>query len=321
MLAPAAVVRSVCAALSWVLLAGVAHADPSATDKALAEQLFRDGKELMGLGKIPQACAKLADSERYDPQPGTLLNLALCHEQEGRTASAWVEFGDAASLASRANEPERASFARKRAAVLEAKLSRLRVRVTSSAPGLTVRIDGVVLAASALGEAVPLDPGNHTIDASAPGKAAFARTVTIAEGPGSAEVVVAPLESAPVPPPLPRDAGRSGGGRTLAFVALGVGVAGLAVGSYFGVSTLAKKNDESSYCDATNCSPPGIADQNAARTDATLSTIGFGAGLVAAGAFVALLAVSGSPKSPASAVWVAPQVAARGAGFGLGGRW
>ena len=42
---------------------------------------------------------------------GTLLNLATCHEKLGRTASAWGEFKEAATLAEKRGEKDRATFA------------------------------------------------------------------------------------------------------------------------------------------------------------------------------------------------------------------
>src|SRR5271154_3787145 len=85
--------------------------EPSPANTVLAETLFREGKELMAAKQFDAACPKLAESNRLDPGIGTLLALALCHEGEGRIASAWIEFTDV--LAATADtRPDRALVAR-----------------------------------------------------------------------------------------------------------------------------------------------------------------------------------------------------------------
>src|SRR5687768_2630591 len=83
-----------------------------ANDKAQAEALFQQGLGLFEGGKTQEACPLFEQSHRLEPKLGTLLNLALCHEKLGKTASAWAEFTEAANLAERRNEPDRVSFAR-----------------------------------------------------------------------------------------------------------------------------------------------------------------------------------------------------------------
>src|SRR5580765_1857550 len=84
-----------------VSVSGLALAEPSDADRTLAAALFREGKALMDKGDFAPACAKLEESQRLDPGGGTILNLALCHEKEGRFARSWSEFTEAVTVARR----------------------------------------------------------------------------------------------------------------------------------------------------------------------------------------------------------------------------
>jgi hypothetical protein len=91
------------AALVVALGARSASAAPS-DDAATAEALFEDGRRLMQEGDYASACPKLAASYKIDvalgnPALGTILNLAVCHERSGQTATAWIEYKDAAVAA------------------------------------------------------------------------------------------------------------------------------------------------------------------------------------------------------------------------------
>src|SRR5262245_24888909 len=96
------------------------------TDTVLAEDLFRQGRELMEGGNLAEACPKLAESYRLDRALGTLINLAYCHEKQGKSATAWAEFRQAAAEA-RALRDDRETFAQKHIAALEAQLPRVRL--------------------------------------------------------------------------------------------------------------------------------------------------------------------------------------------------
>ena len=82
----------------------------------------------------------------------------------------------------------------------------------------------------------------------------------------------------------------------IGYATIGVGVAALATGAYFGAHTFALKRDAD--CVGKRCSASGMSDIDSARTSATLSTIGFGLGIVAIG--VGTYLVISAPKKPSS---------------------
>lgn len=343
-------------ALTVATLAATAPADePSAGDKALAETLFRAGRQLVDDGKTAEGCAKLEESYRLEAKVGTLLNVALCHEQLGKTATAWAEMIEVGSQTSRLKQDDRAAFAKERVAALEKKLSRLTISVAAPPAGLVVSLDGKALGASTLGVAVPLDPGEHRVEAKAPGKAPWVSVVTLAPGPATKTIDVPALPDGPATPAgtgtgAPTASGAptatttagapSGSGTSSAapppatgpnglfvggLIATGVGVAGLAVGGIFGGLTLSKEADADKVCPGRFCSSQeGLDLHDQAAGFATISTIGFAAGIVGAGAGITLLLLSsrsGPSKEKAASTWIAPAVGPTAAGFTAGGRF
>ncbi len=280
-----------------------------AGDKALAESLFEAGRELMSQGKVAEACPKFAESQRQDPSPGTLINLAKCHEALGQTASAWAEFKEAATLARSMGRDSQAQFADDAVRRLEPKLSRLRIdEPPSSVPGLVVTRDGIEIGSASFGTALAVDPGEHVIEARAPGYESFSTKITLRPEGDSQSVALPTLAASPVAAagaqPAPEaqpekqtpEPQATGSNHTLAYVIGGVGIAGVGVGVVFGV--LAKNQadaaeDDPALCPKKSCSPAGRSEIDAAETKALVSTIGFGVGAVGIGVGVYLL-LSGS---------------------------
>ena len=307
---------------------GRAGADPTAFEKAMAEQLFRKGKQLLADDKMADTCAKLTESLRIDAKLGTLLNLATCHEREGKTASAWAEFTEAASEAKKAGQESRVDFARDHARQLEKRLSRVIVRIASPPAGVVIRLDGKELSAAAVGSPIPLDPGDYGLEVGAPGKQAWTSRVAVAPGPVIAEVTVPALrdETASVEPPAarptadpapPRDGGL-GPRRVVGLVVAGVGVVGIGVGAYFGARTFSKQGVVEDNCSGALCNRMGLDADDAAHTSATISTIAIAAGAacVAAGAVVFFTAPG--PRERTS-LWIAPRVAGPSGTLSVGG--
>ena len=186
-----------CVLVVVLLLASVSPSKVHATaqDKAIAESLYREGLAQMKEGNYQSACPKLAESQRLEPAVGTLLYLGECYEQLGLTASAWATFTAAIDAAKRVNNRGREQIAIERAATLADKVSRLTLVVPDEAQvaGLEVKQDGRVVAEAAWGVPLPIDPGLHVIEATAPGRQPWTKQVSI-----DITARAAPTESVPV---------------------------------------------------------------------------------------------------------------------------
>lgn len=237
-----------------------------------AEELFRRAKALMAEKKDREACPLLEESERLDPQIGTLLNLAICHENMGRIASAWGEFK---AVEQRANRNDRVKMAHDRAARLEARLSRLKIVAAEKPAGLVVKVDGETKGEPLWG-GVAVDPGTRTIEASAPGKVPVTVKADV-QGEGALVTVTVPrLDDVPQPPPTAavvatvdpgierRENERVAANRSRRTTGLVVGAGGLAVlaaGGVLGILAIGRNSDATGACPE-----PCVAGSSAART-------------------------------------------------------
>ena len=294
-----------CAAVSLlsVLTEATALAQTSA-DKAAAEALFQAGRDLMNAGKYDEACPKFEASQRLDAGLGTLLFLADCYEKAGKLASAWATFREAESIASGRGDQARGQTARTRYAALEPRLSKLSIKVADgNDAAIAVKRDGEPIPKESWGVALPTDAGDHVIEASAPAKKSWSKTVNVAGEGANIAVEVPLLEAAPAvttapPPPVPAPKAAtepvapppsSHDGNTqriLSYVAGGIGVVGLGLGTYFSVHAGSKKDDSVSHCrkDQPNlCDQTGVDLRNQALSSADLAT----AFMIGGGVFLA----------------------------------
>ncbi|HMI83516.1 MAG TPA: hypothetical protein VK550_05445 [Polyangiaceae bacterium] len=260
-------------------------------DTATAQALFDEARKLMGEGRYSEACPKLDESQRIDPGWGTLINLADCHEHIGRTASAWSEFLQVASGSRQAGQSDRAQAAKARAVALEPRLSKLTIAVSelNLPAGFEIRRDQSVVGPAQWGTPVAVDPGEHVVEAGAPGKRSWRRTIAVGDEGEKNEVYIPPLED-----DAPRRA--DGGGffadgpglqRITAIALGGVGVLALSAGGYFAIRAMDYDAQSDKDCQEF-CGAAGTADRRKALDagdTATVFAIVGGASL-AAGAIV-----------------------------------
>ena len=200
-----ALVTKVRASLLGALLVTViditpAYAGPN--EQRLAQALFDDARRLMDQKRYSEACPKLAESQRLDPGGGTLLNLAVCHAADGKTATALVEYNEALSMATRDGRRDREELARTAITKLETDVPRVVVVVPPPhrTPGLDVRIDDTQLPSVAWDVPMPVDPGSHTVVATVPGRAPWTVVISILEK-EKKTIEIPRLAPEPAPPP------------------------------------------------------------------------------------------------------------------------
>jgi serine/threonine-protein kinase len=315
------------------LIAPPALAGASPEDAALADSLYAEGGKLMEAGRWAEACPKIEASLKLDPGIGSTLRLAYCWEKLGRTASAWSMYNETEGMARKVGD-KRADEAAKHAKQLEPLLSRLVLDVApeNQAGGVEIRRDGKVIDPVAWTSGIPIDPGTHVLEASAPGRLPWKTTLNIEAKPGPTSVRVPALEAAPAMPnpTATPDAAPFWGTQRVLGVALGaVGLVGIGVGSAFTAKMAGKNGDSLPHCqptDVTKCDAAGVDLRNQAFDAAHVATGTFVGGSVAlaAGVVVFLTAPrAGAPKAPASARWIdaRPVVGPGVGGITVQGTW
>jgi hypothetical protein len=205
-----------------------------------------------------------------------------------------------------------------------------------------VTVDGRPLAQKLDGTALQVDPGEHVFLFTAPDQPPVTQTFVLKEGdterrerivlaplPVAAPAPQAPAESAPPStPPAGGEVSAHGMGtqKILGLVAGGAGVAGLAVGSIFGVMTLSEASQQGTDCaSATSCArySQAASDHSTGVTDRTISTVGFVAGgaLLVGGAVLFFTAPHASEPSAAARMLLVPGVGPGGGGMLLRGEF
>jgi hypothetical protein len=202
---------------------------------------------------------------------------------------------------------------------LDARIPTLLIRVEGKgASDATVTMDGTALPAAMIGMSAPVDPGTHALRAVTKDGASAELHVKLA--PGSHETAVlqlraadatAPLSPAPAPAdaaaPSPAPGGETAAptsgpelGKLFGWIGVGVGAAGLVVGTTFVVINRSKRTDANNLCPRGVCPPGDKAQIQSLDQQADSAAAGAWIGYVAGGAVLVtglvLLFTSGEAK-------------------------
>ena len=267
-----------------IVLAG-AFLVPTLAHAQDADTLFKEGRALLDQKKYDEACPKLAESQRLDPGAGTLVALSMCHEGQGKTATAHDELKQAAALGRKNGRNELANAADKRAAAMEPKLSKLVVRLPKGERDrYDVTLDGEKLNGERLETPFAVDPGEHKIEASAKGKLTKSYTVRL-NAAGVIEVVIdklddaavaAPVVAPPPPrkepslvlttePPAEADAKPGSAQRAVGIITMVAGIGGLVTGGVFIAKGVSEKSAADRICDGVSTCNENAEQEGIAR--------------------------------------------------------
>jgi len=257
-----------------------------AGDAATADAVFQAGRRALAQGDYAQAAARFAESQRLEPAPGTLLNLALAEEKLGRLSAAWEHSRSVTAELSPADE--RYKVAEELHARMSARVPRIVLRGTALPADVRVTLDGLQLSHASFGVPLPVDPGRHRILLDGPGRLAQSREVDARESATLEMTLEAP----------PRVAFAAGGDTTrtsplrpAGWASIGVGAAALAAGTVFGLMTLERNDVVERECTGSRCTDAGYRAASQGDTFSAVSTGTFIAGgvLLAAGIVIVLV--------------------------------
>jgi hypothetical protein len=322
--------------------------DPSPEDIAAARMLGVEGVKMAAAGDCKGAIPKLQSAEKLFHAPTTAEWLGECEINVGRVVAGTELLNSLIHEVLAPNAPPAFAAAQRKAQeVLPGalpKIARLKIHVDAppgTKPAVTVdtdRVPNVLLDSDR-----PTDPGQHEVKAVAPGFLLATAPVTLTPG-GSGSVTLklepdpnaraVPSATAEVPTAVPTTAattGPSGGpppppppvqprNNMPAYISFGVGGVGLAVGAIFGAMALGTKGTLDSNCTNKICPSSQQSNVDSLNSQATISSVGFGVGVVGAGVGLVLLLAGGSsepaPKPATGGVHVAPWVGANALGLG-----
>jgi hypothetical protein len=305
-------------ALAACLLAGphAAAQDGDSANVAAARSLALEGIKLADAGRCDEAIEKLARAEKLHHAPVVLGRLGECQVNVGRLVEGTENLRKVMREPLPPDPPAVVTRARERAAAVferaKNRIGNLHIVVKGPADhaGVEVTVDGQAMNSALLEADRPTDPGEHLIEASAPGFLSNSAKVSV--GSGDRESVVIVLEPDPNAraaalepntgangadttttlftrnPPLV-DSGVTASGSfadspperdlTAAYISWAAGGAALITGSVFGLVAFQRKSDLDKGCPNQVCPESMSGRLESARSASTTATV-----LVAIGA-------------------------------------
>jgi hypothetical protein len=314
-----------------------AQEESRSADVAAARELAIEGLKLAETGQCIPAVDRLSRAEKLHHAPIVLGRLGECEIAIGRIVDGTEDLRRLLREVVPSNPTPALVKALARAqGVLDqskGRIALLNISVREPATNVTVTVDGQLVPQALFDRGRPTDPGEHNVEATAPGYLKASRVVNLT--PGEKQELNFRLTLAPESPVNPKAATATVGAHksqvprqpssktpqnttdnssvsneartespsyTPSYVLWSVGAASAAVGGVFGFLALKGKRDLDKSCTGNSCPPSSQSQLDSARRDATLSTVllATGGGLLAVGTVVYLVTGTNTEKPPSN---------------------
>ena len=342
--------------VSGLLLSQLAFAESSSVLSS-ARELAKQGLQAYDAGRYEEAADKLGKAYQVVHVPTLAVNQARALVKLGRWVAASELYLEAQRIPKdkswQSTQTDAQRDAERERAELLPRIPRLTVVVKGAGPGdVEVTIDGGALPAALLGTEQLQDPGMHKVQG-AHGTEIVTETIAVKEGdrgnvtlqfklvsaavvqsapgvPNQQNNALPPQMAAPTQPPAPTTApvapqpaapsDKNNTQKTIGWIGVGVGGAGLIVGSVTGLMAMSKRSSlsDTKLCsaDLQHCPPEFDSKVSSYNSLRTVSTIGFFAGGVLAAAGITLVLTAPKQESKATVgLWLSPNGAALTGGF------
>ncbi len=178
-----------------------AKAEPSAAEVAVARRLFKEATRLEEEKLWDQAEAKLMQAIAIKETPGLRYHLAFCLEQQGKLVDAMVDYDRADELIRggvKAQDVAKLVVLARES--LKERIPTLTVIVPEGVQDVEIQVDGRKISNAVAGQPLPQNPGNHSVEVTAPGRKAFTQEVRLGEKEKRELNVVLPKDTASAAP-------------------------------------------------------------------------------------------------------------------------
>jgi hypothetical protein len=315
-----------------------------------------EARALRERGDLQGALSRFSAADSIMSVPTTGFETAATQAELGKLVEARETLRRVLALPQSPDDPEPFNEARVKARALDQRLQSqiggLHFVVTGVAASetLVVTVDGEAVPVAVLGMPFRVNPGRHVVvaragerEAQSEVEALESRTVRVElslpvlqpDVPAASPVQLDETLQTPPPPDTPRAALEASPAETpaevrrVAYVAGGVGVAGILVGGISGMIALSHKNAAAKDCLDGKCPPSTWDDLDSARSMAAVSTVSFVVGAVGLVTGTSLLllhdeptaAAAVTPKVRLARLSVSPGIGPRGGGLSVSGRF